>query len=66
MVVMYMQEADEPSPPLRVGPLSRAVVAITAAATIVLGLAWGPLIDAAQNATVYYSTTNLRSPSADR
>jgi NADH-quinone oxidoreductase subunit N len=66
MVVMYMQEADEPAPPLRVGPLSKAVVAITAAATIVLGLAWGPLIDAAQNATVYYSTTNLKPANTER
>jgi NADH-quinone oxidoreductase subunit N len=60
MVVMYMQEPDEPAEPVRVGPLASGVVAVTAAATLVFGLAWGPLIDAAQNATVFYSTTNLR------
>jgi NADH-quinone oxidoreductase subunit N len=55
MVVMYMQESDEPSGPLRIGPVSSGVVALTALATIVLGLAWGPLINLAENATVYFT-----------
>jgi NADH-quinone oxidoreductase subunit N len=54
MVVMYMQESDEPRPAVKLGPLSSGVVALTAAATIVLGLAWGPLINLAENATVFF------------
>lgn len=51
MVVMYMQESEGPrwSSP---GPLSGTVIALTAAATIVFGLAWGPLIRAAEKATL--------------
>jgi NADH-quinone oxidoreductase subunit N len=52
MVVMYMQEADEPTPAVP-GPLAKGVVAITALATIVLGLFWGPLIEAAEDATFF-------------
>jgi NADH-quinone oxidoreductase subunit N len=59
MVVMYMQESDEPLALTKVGPVSSGVVAITAAATIVLGLVWGPLITVAQNATLYFSTSHL-------
>jgi NADH-quinone oxidoreductase subunit N len=56
MVVMYMQESDEPRPEVKLGPLSSGVVALTAGATIVLGLAWGPLIDIAEKATVYFTS----------
>jgi NADH-quinone oxidoreductase subunit N len=56
MVVMYMQESDEPRPAVKLGPLSSGVVAITAGATIVLGLAWGPLIDIAEKATLYFTS----------
>jgi NADH-quinone oxidoreductase subunit N len=54
MVVMYMQESDEPRPALKLGPVSSGVVALTAVATIVLGLMWGPLINLAENATVFF------------
>jgi NADH-quinone oxidoreductase subunit N len=56
MVVMYMQESDEPRPALELGPLSKGVVALTAVATIVLGLVWGPLIDVAENATLFFTS----------
>lgn len=59
MVVMYMQEADEPGPALRIGPLASGVVGVTALATIVLGLAWGPLIRVAENATMFFTTSRL-------
>jgi NADH-quinone oxidoreductase subunit N len=52
MVVMYMQEADEPTPAIP-GPLAKGVVALTALATIVFGLFWGPLIEAAEDATFF-------------
>jgi NADH-quinone oxidoreductase subunit N len=59
LVVMYMQEPsqDVTSPgPVTRRPLSEGVVAVAALATIVLGLLWGPLITAAEHATVFFSS----------
>ena len=53
LVVMYMQEPAEGSEPVAVTPLAAGVVALTAAATIILGLYWGPLIEAAEIATFF-------------
>ncbi|CAN5538573.1 hypothetical protein BH24ACT26_BH24ACT26_09840 [soil metagenome] len=57
LVVMYMQEALEDAPTVRAGALSYGVVALTAVATIVLGLYWGPLIDIAQKATFFFPSS---------
>jgi NADH-quinone oxidoreductase subunit N len=54
MVVMYMQERDEGAPRVDVPALSGGVIALTALATLGLGLAWGPLIDLAERATVFF------------
>jgi len=56
MVVMYMQEPDEAHAPARGGPGAAAVVAITAAATLVFGIVWGPLFDLAQRATLFFAS----------
>ena len=54
LVVMYMEEpVDEPTPPRPA--LSTAVVGLTALATLGLGLFWSPLIEVAQDATVFFS-----------
>ena len=54
LVAMYMEEAPEvPSQPQPA--LSTAVVALTALATIGLGLFWGPLFDLAEKATIFFS-----------
>lgn len=50
MVVMYMQESDEAPEERLSTPLSLAVIGLTAVATIVLGLYWGPLIELAERA----------------
>jgi NADH-quinone oxidoreductase subunit N len=55
LVVMYMQEAPSGVPRARGGVLANAVVALTAIATIVLGLYWGPLIDVAEQATFFFA-----------
>ncbi|MDQ3957122.1 MAG: NADH-quinone oxidoreductase subunit N [Actinomycetota bacterium] len=55
MVVMYMQERDPAAPAVRVPVLSGGVIGLTAATTIVLGLAWGPLIDVAEKATFFFN-----------
>jgi NADH-quinone oxidoreductase subunit N len=57
LVVMYMQEKEVADVPVPVGKLSAGVVAVAAVATIVLGLFWGPLIDAAQQATFFFSSS---------
>jgi NADH-quinone oxidoreductase subunit N len=54
LVVMYMQESDE-AISMDAGALSHGVIALAAVATIVLGLAWGPLIEAAQDATFFFA-----------
>lgn len=51
MVVMYMQEPEAAREPARLGPFASGVVAFAAAATILFGLLWGPLVEAAEQAT---------------
>jgi NADH-quinone oxidoreductase subunit N len=55
MVVMYMQEPDENTAPVAPAPITSSVIAITAIATIVFGLAWAPLFSMAERATLYFS-----------
>lgn len=54
LVVMYMEEPGEGAPPPRPA-FSSAVVGLTALATLGLGLFWSPLIEVAQDATVFFS-----------
>jgi cytochrome b len=49
-----MQESDE-AISMDAGALSHGVIALAALATVVLGLAWGPLIEAAQDATFFFA-----------
>jgi NADH-quinone oxidoreductase subunit N len=51
IVIMYMQEPDEDAQFAAPEPGAGAVIALAAAATIVFGLFWGPLIDLAEEAT---------------
>lgn len=55
LVVMYMQEPDDlaalASP---AGVPSYAVIALTAVATVALGIVWGPLFDLAKDATFFF------------
>ena len=53
MVAMYMQEREGEPIGARRSPLGLAVVALTAAATIFLGLLWTPLIEAAEKAKFF-------------
>ncbi len=56
LVVMYMQEQDAPrASAISLGPLATGVIGIAAAGTIVLGLYWGPLIDVAEEARIFFS-----------
>jgi NADH-quinone oxidoreductase subunit N len=55
MVVMYMQEREDGAPAVSVPALSGGVIALTALATLGLGLAWGPLIEVAEKATVFFT-----------
>jgi NADH-quinone oxidoreductase subunit N len=55
LVAMYMQEPDGEAAPVPVGRLSAGVVALTAIATVVLGLFWSPLIGAAERATFFFA-----------
>ncbi|MQA99449.1 MAG: NADH-quinone oxidoreductase subunit NuoN [Actinobacteria bacterium] len=55
LVVMYMQEDDRGLQPAITGRLANSVVGLTAAATLVLGIVWGPLIDLAERATVFFA-----------
>jgi NADH-quinone oxidoreductase subunit N len=57
MVVMYMQERDADAPAIEVPALSGGVIALAALGTLVLGLAWGPLIDVAEKATVLFTAS---------
>lgn len=55
LVVMYMQEPeDDASGQTRAGMGSYAVIAVTAVATLVLGIVWGPLFDLARDATFFF------------
>jgi NADH-quinone oxidoreductase subunit N len=57
MVVMYMQEPEEGRQEVEsLGRFAGGVVALTAAATLVLGILWSPLIEAARDATMFFST----------
>ena len=51
LVVMYMEEPDHPLNVGRIAPVSGAVVALCAIATLYLGLMWGPLAEVARDAT---------------
>lgn len=55
LVVMYMQEADEAQVSWTGGPVSHAVIGVAAAATVGLGIIWGPLIHVAEKATMFFS-----------
>ena len=55
LVAMYMQEPDDQRLPVPVGKLSAGVVAVSALATVVLGLFWSPLIRAAERATFFFA-----------
>jgi NADH-quinone oxidoreductase subunit N len=55
MVVMYMQEPDEHSARVSIEPVAAGVITVTAIATLVFGLAWGPLFNMAEKATLYLS-----------
>ena len=50
LVVMYMQESEEPVPTAEGGVLSYGIVGLAALATLVLGLYWSPLIELAEKA----------------
>jgi NADH-quinone oxidoreductase subunit N len=54
MVVMYMQEPDEPGAPIKILPAATTVIALTGAATLFFGLFWGPLFRIAEQATLYF------------
>jgi NADH-quinone oxidoreductase subunit N len=55
LVVMYMQEREGPAEPARRWPWAGGVVALTALATLALGIFWGPLIDLAERATFFFA-----------
>jgi len=57
LVVMYMEERTAVSTPRSEAHtgLAKGVVAISALATLVLGLYWSPLIDIAERATFFFS-----------
>jgi NADH-quinone oxidoreductase subunit N len=55
LVVMYMEEAPPEAAAARPGGLSAGVVALTALATIALGIYWGPLIAVAERATFFFA-----------
>lgn len=56
LVVMYMQEPDAGSAPIddRPGVSSLTVIGLTALATLVLGIVWGPLFRLAEDATFFF------------
>ena len=55
LVVMYMQEPDEGSVTTgEAGFPSYAVIGLTALATLVLGILWGPLFNLAEQATFFF------------
>jgi NADH-quinone oxidoreductase subunit N len=54
MVVMYMQDPLEEKVAAETGVPARVVVGIAAIATIVFGLFWTPLIEAAEKARFYF------------
>ena len=56
LVVMYMEEPGEGAPEMRPGAAAGAVVGLTAAATLILGVFWGPLIEVAGRATFFFAS----------
>ena len=54
LVVMYMQEASQEVSRTRPGGLASVVVALTALATLALGVYWGPLIEVTERATFFF------------
>ena len=54
LVVMYMQEGEARAEPAIRGRLAGSVVVLTAVATVVFGIVWAPLIDLAQDATLFF------------
>ena len=56
MVVMYMQEREEPAPAFEpgAGPPSYAVIGLTAFATLWFGLIWGSFSDLTEQATFFF------------
>jgi NADH-quinone oxidoreductase subunit N len=56
LVVMYMEEPAEGAQATGAGVAAAVVVGLTAAATLALGVFWGPLIDAASRATLFFAS----------
>ncbi|CAN5154582.1 NADH-quinone oxidoreductase subunit N [soil metagenome] len=54
MVRMYLEESEGEPAPLPVGRLATSVIAITAVATIGFGVVPGPLLRAAEDATIFF------------
>lgn len=61
MATMFLQERDPDAPALPVGRLASGVVAVAAVATIGFGLAWSPLINAAESATIFFQSPQEQS-----
>ena len=55
LVVMYMQEPEESLTEEISMPVANATIGLAAAATVVLGLFWGPLYDVVRSATVFFA-----------
>lgn len=55
MVVMYMQERSADADYVVPGPVASGVIALTALATLALGIIWSPLFELAQKATLFFA-----------
>jgi NADH-quinone oxidoreductase subunit N len=55
MVVMYMQERSAEADYVVPGPVASGVIALTAFATLALGIIWSPLFELAQEATLFFA-----------
>jgi NADH-quinone oxidoreductase subunit N len=55
LVVMYMQERVSGAEAAPAGRMAIGVIGLAAIATVVLGLFWGPLIDVAERATLFFA-----------
>ena len=62
LVVMYMTEDEETVEPALHSWTSNGIVALTAVATVVFGIIWGPLVEVAQKATVFFSNSGGATP----
>ena len=56
MAVMYMQEPEVERVAEPLGRFALGVVVLTALATVALGIVWSPLIDAAEHATMFFTS----------